>query len=99
MTMTQLTYGDPYEIDMTYLNENLRADLAGDLATDWTAYEARAYNGNYLTGQTLQIVWSKSNRRAGIVFCGSKSSGHTSWTDASSPADASRRYQDDNMSN
>jgi hypothetical protein len=91
-----ITYGALAEIDMTNIDANLAADLIGDTGT-WMLYEAQSYKGDHVGDHMLQIVYCSG--RAGIVLVGNGSSGATSWTDCNDPADALRRYINDDMCN
>ena len=93
--MPKFSVGTPTEIEMNDLSRDLRDEADGD---GWKAYELYPDESD-VANQRLQIVWNASAKRAGIVFVGSGSSGHTSWTDATSPEDAVRRYLEDDMCN
>lgn len=97
--MLNYEYGDPVLIKITELDKNLADDIRYDSSDDWALYESPIYDGDMITGQTLQIIHSMDNNRAGLVFCGNGSSGHTMWTDAYNPADALRRFLEDDLIN
>ena len=82
-------------IELSALDSNLAADLDAD---GFTAFFAAESVGDFRTGNGIHIVWHEDSGRAGLVYVGSGSSGMTSWTDASSPSDALRRYLEDDMS-
>lgn len=86
---------DPRKIDIADLDFNLRADVGPD-ADSFDAFVASTERG-YAEGWCFQIVFSAEERRGGIVFVGSGSSGKTSWTDASGPKDVLVRYLTDDM--
>ena len=86
------------QIALDNLDPNLVADLAGDTSTGWTLYQL-SYEGATVSNQHWQVLWHEQTGRAGVVFCGSGSSGATHWTDASSPQDAVRRVVEDEICN
>jgi len=77
------------------LDDNLRADIADDDGYDYELYGS--YDGCDHNLGYVQILWCPETMRAGLVYVGSGSSGATSWTDASGPEDALRRYLEDEM--
>jgi hypothetical protein len=83
------------KIDISELDAALLADIDGDTSS-WVLYEVPAANAS-VANQRVQILFSSDHNRAGIVFCGSGSSGVTSWTDASTPEQAYERYTNDDM--
>jgi hypothetical protein len=78
------------KIDITKIDKNLLSDI-NENTDGWELYEF-PYDQATVSNQRFQMVWHPENKRGGIVFVGSGSSGSTSWTDASSPADAMQRY-------
>lgn len=82
-------------LDIAQIDRNLLTDLDDD-ATGWDLYEAE-YEGATVSNQRYQVVFSADAGRAGIVFCGSGSSGQTSWTDAASPDEAMHLFHADEM--
>lgn len=85
------------KIDIAEIASALLEDIDGDTA-DWELFEV-AYDKATVSNQRYQIVFHPQAGRAGIVFCGSGSSGTTSWTDASSAADAFARFRSGEMLN
>lgn len=85
------------KIEITHIDHNLLADIDNQ-TQGWELFEA-PYEQATVSNQRYQVVFSEEAGRAGIVFCGSGSSGATSWTDAVSPDDAIRRYLADEMAN
>lgn len=83
------------KINLTDLDANLFADLAGEEA-DYEAFKAD-YDNATVSNQCYHIVFAKDYYRGGIVFVGSGSSGATEWTDADSPEDVLARYVADEM--
>lgn len=81
-------------IELSTLDKNLTADLDAD---GFAAFFAAEFDGDFRTGNGIQIAWHEDSGRAGLIYVGSGSSGTTDWTDASSPEDALRRYLDDDM--
>lgn len=98
MTATTETIYTVYEMDMSDLDANLANDLreVGETTEGYALYGDREHAGD-APGAELQILWHEEAGRAGIVYTGSGSSGLTTWTDASSPEDALRRYVEDDI--
>ena len=82
-------------LDIVQIDRNLLADIDGD-TTGWELYEGEDPHAT-VANQAFQVVFSPDHRRAGIVFVGSGSSGHTSWTDATSPDEAMQLFHDDDL--
>lgn len=79
-------------MDIAKLDSNLLADLDGKYQLfDVDDPEQTVSNQYY------QLIYCPDDERAGIVLCGSGSSGHTSWTDCDSAEDAMRRYLNNEM--
>lgn len=94
MTTSTLTI-----LDIADLDDNLAQDISDDPeGTIYELYEDTAHAGD-APNAALQILWIPEILRAGIVYTGSGSSGMTTWTDASSPEDALRRYVEDDIRN
>jgi hypothetical protein len=77
------------------LDSNLLNDISEDLDCEYELYGS--YNGCDPRLGHIQVLWCPETMRAGLVYVGSGSSGATSWTDASGPEDALRRYLEDEM--
>lgn len=84
------------KINLTDIDANLFAEIAGEEGVDYEAFEA-AYAGATVSGQCYHIVFAKDYNCGGIVFVGSGSSGATEWTDANSPEDVLARFIADEM--
>ena len=82
-------------IDISEIDPALLHDI-NDEVRGWALYEA-PYEGETVSNQQYQIVFHAGIGRAGIVFCGSGSSGMTSWTDAGSPEEAFDRFINDDL--
>lgn len=78
------------------LDSNLVSDITGEPGYEF--YSAAEFDGAYRTGGEIQVAYSADAGRAGLVYVGSGSSGHTFWTDCSSAEDALRRFLDDALS-
>lgn len=83
-------------IDITHIDANLLADLAGENLADYAAYMAVDATAT-VSNQCYHIVFNAGAQRGGIVFVGSGSNGITSWTDATSPDEVLARYLADEM--
>ena len=77
--------------DRSLLDE-IGADLSGWTTHTFDAPEATVSN------QAWQVVFNAEAGRAGLVFIGSGSSGHTLWTDANSADDAYQQMLEDRLS-
>ncbi|WP_418115804.1 hypothetical protein Q9265_23065 (plasmid) [Xanthomonas oryzae pv. oryzae] len=84
------------KIDLSDVDANLIADLAGDVA-GFEAFEAD-YLDATVSNQCYHIVYNDDIRRGGIVFVGSGSGGSTFWTDAKSADDVLARCLADELS-
>lgn len=73
------------------LDKSLVDDLDGDAA------EVECYEGRPWSKGAIHIAFVPSASRAGLVYVGDGSSGHTDWTEASSPKEALDRYLTDDM--
>jgi hypothetical protein len=82
------------QINMTDLDKNLLADV--DSVPGYTAHEFD-YEGATVSNQCWHVVHSADDRRGGIVFVGSGSSGYTAWTDAVTPEEVLERFLADEM--
>jgi len=85
---------------MNATKENTSASLLAEIGEDltgWTVHEFEA-PGATVSNQAWQVVYNDDAGRAGLVFVGSGSSGHTLWTDAASAEDAYQRLLTDNLS-
>lgn len=90
-------YEQPIRIqpmDLAEIDPALLADLDGDEGCELFEVDDPKQT---ISNQYYQLVYHAASTRAGIVFCGSGSSGLTFWTDASSPEDAMRRFLNDEM--
>lgn len=98
MSATTDTTYSVYEMDMGDLDPNLVNDLrdAGETTDGYALYGDDEHAGDAPNAE-IQILWHEEAGRAGIVYTGSGSSGHTTWTDANSPEDALRRYVEDDI--
>lgn len=88
--------GEPVTADNT--SRDLLVELGDDL--DGWVVASLPYmrpDGFRDNNTSLQAVYNDFAGRAGLVVTGSGSSGHTTWTDASSLADAFRRYVEDDL--
>lgn len=81
------------KIEIAQLDSNLQADIENE-TSGWDLYEVAdpKHAGDW------QILWSPNAGRAGLVYVGNGSNGATHWTDATSPEDAFRRLQADELS-
>lgn len=95
--LAEFDAADITPIDISEINESLLADINGS-TSGWALYEA-PYKDATVSNQRYQVVFNPESGRAGIVFCGSGSSGATEWTDATSAEDAMRRFHDGEMAN
>lgn len=97
LTMAAGLKGEPVTTENT--DKNLLAELGGDFA-GWVVADLPYMrpDGFRDGNNALQCVFSAEDGRAGLVVTGGGSSGHTSWTDASSLEDAFRRHETDDMS-
>lgn len=82
-------------LDISGLDTNLADDVASESMDGYALYWAAEFDDGFRTGNGMQVLYAAG--RAGLVYCGSGSSGMTSWTDCSSAEDALRRYLDDDM--
>jgi hypothetical protein len=85
------------EIDISEIHENLLEDIGGS-TTGWSLHKGE-YQDKTVSNQHYQIVFNHESNRAGIIFCGSGSSGHTEWTDATSAENAFARFLNGTMAN
>ena len=80
-------------------NANLLAEIGDDLSGWIVGSIPVMKDDGFIDGnKAWQVVFCKEEGRAGLVFTGSGSSGHTLWTDATSCEDAYQRMLDDNLS-
>jgi hypothetical protein len=91
---------DVSKMDIRLLDQNLLEEVLKDLQEDkelrlrdFEAFFATDPDGKY----DYHIVFCDDALRGGIVLVGGGSSGHTSWTDASSPDEVLQRYLDGDM--
>ena len=84
------------KIAIDQLDRNLAEDVAGEDMSHYELHEL-PYEGATVANQHWQVLWHGGLGRAGVVFCGSGSSGHTTWTDCNSPEDAVRRVVEDEV--
>lgn len=82
------------QIDITSLDRNLVADIAGE--EGFEAFQAE-YPEATVENQCYHIAYNADAGRGGIVFVGSGSSGETAWTDAESPEEVLARFLSDDM--
>ena len=94
-----MTIESKYSMHRLSITDDLDASFLADVSADEDV-ECELYGsfeGCDPDLGSLQILWCPETMRAGIVYVGSGSSGATSWTDASGPEDALRRYLEDEM--
>lgn len=84
------------QVTLDNTSRNLTDDIGADLS-GWTVHEFEA-PGSTVSNQAWQVVYCADAGRAGLVFVGSGSSGHTLWTDADSAEDAYNRMLADALS-
>jgi len=87
--------GEPVTADNT--SRDLLAALGDDLDGWVVASLPYMRPDGFRDHSSLQVVYNDFAGRAGLTVTGSGSSGHTTWTDASSLADAFRRCVEDDM--
>lgn len=89
----------PKPVTRDNTDPNLLAEIGDDL-TGWIVGNiAVMKDDGFRDGnKAWQVVFCEEVGRAGLVFTGSGSSGHTLWTDATSCEDAYQRMLDDNLS-
>lgn len=79
------------QITLNQLDHNLQADLRADI-TGFEFYEIALKAGG-----DVHVAFNGQINRAGLVYVGGGSNGMTHWTDATSVADAVRRFESDDM--
>lgn len=90
---------EPAPVTAENTDANLHAEIGNDLS-GWVVGDiAVMQDDGFRDGnKACQVVFNADHGRAGLVFTGSGSSGHTLWTDATSIEDAYQRLLDDNLS-
>lgn len=79
-------------------DRNLLQQIGNDLS-GWVVGSLPYMTDEGFVGNSgLQAVYNAETCRGGVVVVGSGSSGHTSWTDASSLANVIKRHETDTMS-